>query len=78
MRINARLDQDHSQKLEYLKRVTGANISVVIKEAIDAYYHMVTSKKRSTLDLLVQSNFIGSGESDENLSENYKELLSLP
>ena len=73
MRINARLDEDRTQKMEYLIRKTGMTISEVIKQAIETYYNSVSSQKTNPVEIFNQSGFIGCSESHEDLSETYKQ-----
>lgn len=77
MRINARLDGTHFEKLEYLKQATQSGTTEVLKHAIDFYYREIHgSAPSSALDILTASGFIASGQGDEALSETYKEHLS--
>ncbi len=76
LRINARLDESHSRKLDYLKRVTGSGISKVIKRAIDTYYERVKTTKGDPAGLLHRAGFIGCAEEPTDLSEHYKEELA--
>jgi hypothetical protein len=75
MRINARLDDDRTRKLQYLVSRTGANISEVIKQAIETYYQEVFSRKNKPGNLLHQSGFVGCADGDAGLSERYKEAF---
>lgn len=76
MRINARLDEIHSQKLEFLKRATNAGVSEVVKDAIDAYYERVKGQKPSAAEIFWKSGFVGIAEGPEDLSARYKEYLA--
>lgn len=76
MRINARLDETHSQKLEYLKRATNAGVSEVVKDAIDVYYERVKGSKASAAEIFSKSGFIGIAEGPEDLSTRYKQVLT--
>ena len=76
MRINARLDESHARKLELLRRRTGHRVSDLIKEAIDLYYEEVQATPERPADALAKAGFIGCGEADPVLSENYKQLLT--
>ena len=74
MYINSYLDETYSQKLKYLTQQTHGSISEVVKQAIDFYYES-SSKTKACNDILLQSGFIGCGEADSRLSENYKSDL---
>ena len=63
MRINVRLDDNRSQKLDFLARATHLSTSEIVKQAIDLYYEQVMSA----------SAFIGCGEAAPDLSDRYKE-----
>ena len=75
MRINARLDDDHSEKLRYLANATGANVSEVLKHAIDLYYERLRRERRDSRSILEAVGFIGVGEAEEGLSSSYKTTL---
>ena len=73
MRINARLDESRSQKLEFLARATHLSTSDIIKQAIDLYYEQVRSGRLRPVEVLTASGFIGCGEASPDLSARYKE-----
>ncbi len=75
MRVNARLDPQSQQQLEYLLDATGAGISDVIKASIGHYYAHVRGTRPARLPRLRE--FIGrqgSGRSD--VSSRTRELLT--
>jgi hypothetical protein len=74
-RVNARLDEHHATKLEYLKRTTRLGVSDIVKRGIDLVYEDVRKETHDPLQVLTQSGFIGSGEGPSDLSERYKEEL---
>lgn len=75
MRINARLDKQHSERLGYLQKVTGKSVTDIVKEAIDVSYERQVRSGRHGLDLLRDGAFVGCAEADENLSSNYKQEI---
>ncbi len=75
MRINARLDEDHSEKLTYLARTTGASITEIIKRAIDTYFEQCGNSVGNAAEILTASGFVGCGEEAPALSEHYKDEL---
>ncbi|BAZ65392.1 hypothetical protein NIES4106_01300 [Fischerella sp. NIES-4106] len=76
MRINARLDEEHANKLTYIQQQTHQAVTDVIKFAIDLYYEQLQhQQQKNPLELLTQTGFIGCGEADANLSVNYKSIL---
>ena len=77
MRINARLDQARSRKLNRLKKVTRSNVSEIIRRAIDGYYNQVDQTAGDSAALLAESGLIGCGVGPRDLSLNYKQELLL-
>ena len=75
MRINARLDSEHSKKLEQLKKSRNLNVSDVVKQAIDLMHTQQNNELKIKLEALLTSDFIGCGQGPENLSENHKNYL---
>lgn len=74
-RINARLDERHSAKLEYLKRTTRMGVSDIVKRGIDLVYEDIQKETRDPFEVLSQTGFIGSAEGPSDLSGRYKEEL---
>ncbi|MEO0375557.1 MAG: CopG family transcriptional regulator [Cyanobacteria bacterium P01_A01_bin.17] len=74
MRINARLDDESSLKLEYLQRQTEKSVTEIIKSALDTYYKTIVQS--DPIDVLKKSGFIGCGEADSNLSIQHKAELA--
>ena len=75
MRINARLDESRSRKLEFLSRATDLSTSDIVKQAIDVYYDQVRGQRPRPAEVLSNSGFIGCGEASSDLSERYKETV---
>lgn len=75
MRINARLDEEHSRKLEHLKDVHNKSVSDILKQAIDLLYEQNTSVPKKQLSRLLDSEFIGVAEGPESLASDYKQEL---
>lgn len=71
MRINVQLDDEYALKLDYLQRQTKENVPEIIELALDAYYQKFF-QKHHPINMLTESGFISCGESDSNLSTNYK------
>lgn len=72
MRINARLDEVRTRKLQYLRNVMQTGISEVVKQAIDLCYDKVKETHPSPAQLLQSTGFVGCGEASPHLSEAYK------
>ncbi len=76
MRINARLDEEHAAKLDYLLEASRQKVTDVVKHGIDLYYDEIKRREGEGARRILQSSFIGCAEGDEKLSAHYKELLS--
>ena len=74
-RINARLDEGHSAKLEYLQRATRLGVSDIVKRGIDLLYEEVRKEVGHPFEILTEAGFIGSGEGPADLSVRYKDEL---
>lgn len=75
MRVSARLDDNRSKKLELLAARTHLGTSEILKRAIDALYEQVEVARPA--EALQRSGFVASGEADPDLSETYKEDLTV-
>lgn len=76
MRINARLEPAQAHELEWLKRTTHASTTEVIKAAIRVYYRELKKTQAQPGALLREAGFVGCGEADPELSQNYKDALT--
>ncbi|TVP83305.1 MAG: CopG family transcriptional regulator [Thioalkalivibrio sp.] len=76
MRVNARLDEAHTRKLDEICRRTGHSRTAVLRAAIDHYYAQQTQEPRQPAAILKQNAFIGCGEADSELARNYKRELT--
>ena len=74
MRINARLDPEHSQKLEQLRKYTKLSVSDIVKRAIDVMYAQQTADPKMKLKTLLNSDFIGCFSDEPDLSENSEDI----
>lgn len=75
-RINARLDEEHSMKLAFLKRTTRLGVSDIVKKGIDLLYDGEREQRRDPFEVLNETGFIGSGVGPSDLSERTKEELT--
>ena len=75
MRVNARLDEDSSQKLSYLERETGWGVSEIIRKAIQTYYRDFRREKVEPKTALERSGFIACADGPRDLSVTYKTEL---
>ncbi len=76
MRINARIDEQHSERLRFLTRSTNASVSEVLKRAIDLYYEHRRRECGDATAALTASGFVGVADGDPELSTTYKQRLS--
>lgn len=56
MRINARLDDSYTEKLEFLQAATQLSLSDIVRDSVDRYYEAVLAaqrRQRVGLDKLV-------------------------
>ena len=77
MRINARLDDNAADQLDYLQRQTGGSLSDVVRESIERYYVEVRNRAErdaAALDALVGA-FDGNADTPVDLSADYKRYL---
>jgi len=75
MRINARLDEEQTRKLNFLKEATHASVSEVIKHAVDQYYADFRKTEIQARDVLRHTGFIGCAEGQPDLADTYKSKL---
>lgn len=74
MRVNARLDPDTEQQLDYLTQATGHSVSLVVREAVAVYYAQVRGQRAAGPSrLLALAGQARSGRAD--LSVHYKQDL---
>lgn len=76
MRINARLDKQDEQKIKYIIDQTHETVTDVLREAIALYYEQVKGSGSRQSRALLDSGFVGSGETEKDLSSVYKKHLS--
>jgi len=77
MRINARLDDSYTHKIDYLRQATGLSLSDVVRESVERYYRQIRAeaeRQRDELDDLVGA-FEGRDDSPTNLAAEYKRWL---
>ncbi|WP_334168709.1 hypothetical protein [Methylobacter sp.] len=77
MRINARLDEHSEKNLEFIKQVTGENVTQIIKDLLEERAQQLRQQNKpgSKLKALLESDFVGCAEGPEDLSANYKDYL---
>jgi hypothetical protein len=77
MRINARLDERSEKNLQFIKEVTGENITRIIKDLLEERAKQLRQKNKpgSKFKALLESDFVVCAEGPEDLSANYKEYI---
>ncbi|KNZ34036.1 MAG: hypothetical protein AD742_00920 [Methylibium sp. NZG] len=64
MRVNARLDEESSEQLEYLTTATGMGVSQVLRESVALYYRQARASATGAHHLLALAGKGQSGRSD--------------
>lgn len=73
MRVNARLDDEAVEQIEYLVAATGEGISHVVRESLAHYYRHVKAQKKRLVHL---GPLIGKGDSGRSdIASNWKKYL---
>jgi hypothetical protein len=75
MNLDTSLDQIVLDKINIIQQQTNQDIKQILQTAIDLYYQKIQQPENDPLALLKQSEFIGCGESDPDLSSTYKTQL---
>jgi Arc/MetJ-type ribon-helix-helix transcriptional regulator len=74
MRVNARLDEETQQQLEYLVGATGESVSHVVRESVRIYYDQMRARRTGLKHL---SKLIGKGHSGRSdIASNYKQHVA--
>ena len=76
MRVNARLDDERTEKLRQLQSLTRLSASEIVKRAIDLLYHQQAGRSRDKLDALLSSDFVGCANGPTDLASQYKRYLT--
>ncbi len=76
LRINARLDEQAANDLEFLKDSTHANNTEVLKAALRFYAKHLRNEARRCKRVLMNSGLVDSFEGSEDLSVNYKKYMA--
>lgn len=76
--LSLRLDEKTEKELNYIKLTLNENQSLVVKEAIHAYYETLIAEEslKSSADIFIASGYIGSFKAEKDLSNNYKKKLT--
>ncbi len=77
MRINARLDDEAQQQINYLTQATGASVSQVVREAVARYYSQTRAQQGGPRRLLAMIGQGDSGRSDvaSNVKREFYDAL---
>jgi hypothetical protein len=75
MNLDTSLDQIVLDKINIIQQQTNQDIKQILQTAINLYYQKIQQPENDPLALLKQSEFIGCGESDPDLSSTYKTQL---
>jgi len=73
MRVNARLDDESAEQVEYLVAATGEGVSHVLRESVAHYYRHVKAQKKGLVHF---GPLIGKGHSGQSdIASNWKRYL---
>jgi len=73
MRVNARLDDESANHLEYLTQTTGLGISHVLRESVAHYYRHVRAQRPGLTHF---GPLIGKGDSGRSdIASNWKRYI---
>ncbi len=77
MRVNARLDDESAEQVEYLVAATGEGISHVLRESVAHYYRHVKAQKNGLAHLgpLIGKGRSGRGDIASNVKKYVGEYL---
>ena len=64
MRVNARLDDESREQIEYLTAATGMGVSQVLRESVALYYRQARASAGGAKHLLAMAGQGASGRSD--------------
>ena len=64
MRVNARLDEESREQIEYLTAATGMGVSQVLRESVALYYRQARASASGAKHLLALAGKGRSGRSD--------------
>lgn len=75
--INTQIDPVTTDKLTYIQQQTNQPLSDILRDAIDSYYQKLKHQhKKTPLEILEESGFIGCCDLESDLSTNYKQVLA--
>lgn len=75
IRINARLSGEDARRFRELEALEGS-ATQVIREAVREYHVKRIKPRRTALEIMTASGFVGGGEGPADLSSRYKEALT--
>ncbi len=78
MRINARLDKQSEENLQFIQQQTHATVTEIIKRLLAEHAEQLKKKQQpgSKLQAFLHSDFIASGQGPVDGSINYKNYIS--
>jgi predicted DNA-binding protein len=78
MRLNARLDEQAQEQLEYLTAATGQSVSQVVRESVARYCAEVKARRQGPVNFLALVGKGDSGRSEiaSNVKREMGELLA--
>ena len=77
--ISFRIDDESKKELDFIRKISNANQTQAIKDAIHVFYQSLKTDKqtkRSPQEILKDSGFIGSFQAKKDLSTTYKREIA--
>jgi hypothetical protein len=75
MDVPQRFDDEHAEKISYIRQQTNQDIIAILNQAIDLYYQQLQPSEKTPLEIFEELGLVGCIEGDPNLSTNYKPLI---
>jgi hypothetical protein len=77
MQLNINLEEAEVTKLSTIQKITGKDLTEVLRTAIDRYHQQVykASPQKSPLQIFTELGLVGCFEGEPSLSGNYKSIV---
>lgn len=77
MQLNINLEEEEVIKLSTLQKITGKDLTEVLRTAIDRYHQQIykAPSPKSPLQIFTELGLVGCVEGEPDLSVNYKSVV---
>lgn len=77
MQLNINLEEEEVTKLSIIQKITGKDLTEVLRTAIDRYHQQVNKApiQKSPLQIFTELGLVGCLEGEPDLSNNYKSVV---